>query len=49
MNVVAIVVWMGLVHVTLLFAQAADNITDERSVNGLIHEGIQTESQEIPR
>ena len=49
MNIVAIVVWMGLVHVTLLFAQAADNITDERSVNDLIPEGIHTESQEIPR
>ena len=49
MNVVAIVVWMGLAHVTLLFAQAADNITDERSVDDLIHEGIQAESQGIPR
>ena len=49
MNVVAIVVWMGLVHVTLLSAQAAENITDERSANDLIHEAIQTESQGNPR
>ena len=48
MNIVAIVVWMGLVVVTLLCVQAADNITDERSVNDLIHEGIETESQGIP-
>ena len=49
MNVVAIVVWMGLVLATLFCVQAADNITDERSVDDLIHEGIQAESQGIPR
>ena len=49
MNVVAIVVWTGLVHVTLLCAQAADNITDKRSSNDSINEGIETESQGIPR